>query len=269
MKKIFSLIFVQLCCWSVVFAGLNEQALSVIKNAMPSAPQGWTVAVETGTDPAVLQISAGAHRFGYSISYKRVAGVREGRKQLDRIYGESARRNREAVKPRIDELIRQQTETSLALRKAVRRRNVAEERRLNEDLEANGNRMRELHQDLDRQVAQDVQPYLLRDADAAVTVALNEEAAALPQAEPIAVKGAAFALYRQGAPSGATGWKQGELLVLYGEWRSLGNNVFSAQVLAGSDQKARTIRITIAGEQARAQQLLNQIDLEAVLSLMK
>jgi hypothetical protein len=269
MKKIFTLILVQLFCWSAL-AGSAEQALAVIKNAMPPAPEGWVVAGETRTDPAAVPAGPGnTHRFRYAVQYKRIARIREDRELLDAAYAESSRRHRDAAKPRIDELIRQQTETSLALRKATRRRNAAAERRLNEELEANGSRMRALHDDLDASIARDVQPYLLRDTEAAISIAVNEEAAELPEGERYLTTDAAFALYRRGEPSGTAGWKEGELLILYGDWQSMTDTVFSAQMPAAGDGKAGTIKITITGEQVRAEQLLSQIDLKAILSLMQ
>jgi hypothetical protein len=271
MKKILTLLFVPLLCWSAGVAGSEEQALAKIKSAMPPAPEGWVVAGETRTDPVAVSATSGNgnHRYRYAIEYKRIAHIREGRKQLDEAYAESSRRHRDAVKPRIEELIRQQTEASLALRKATRRRNAAAERRLNEELEANGTRMRALHEEVERSIARDVQPYLLRDTEAAVSIAVNEESAELPQGENCFVKDAAFALCRQGGPSGTAAWKAGEMLILYGDWSSQGDNIFSAPAQSHQDGKAGTIKITITGEQPRAEQLLSRMDLKAILSLMQ
>ena len=271
MKKILTLILVPLLCWSAALAGSEEQTLTVIKSAMPPAPDGWAVAGEARTDPSAVPVSSGngAPRYRYTIQYKRIAKVQEGRKLLDQAYAESSRRHREAAKPRIDELIRQQTATSIALRKATRRRNAAAERHLNEELEANGSKMRALHEEVEQAIARDVQPFVLRDTEAAISIAVNEEAAEFPQGEKYIVKDAAFALYRQGGPSGTAGWRAGEMLILYGDWSSRKDNVFSASLPALVGRKAGTIKITISGEQARAEQLLNQMDLKAVLSLMQ
>ncbi len=249
---------------SLAFAVSDEEALSVLKRAVPPAPGGWTASVRDRTDSA-----AGLRKIRYAVTYTRVAGLREDQKRLDAAYAESSQRNREAVKPQIDELIRKQTEASLALRKAVRRRNAAEEKRLNEELEENGARMHALHEETDRKVAGDVAPFLVRDAEAGISIGLNEETAQLPGGGTVNVKGAAFALYRPGAASGATGWKEGELLVLYGEWRALGNSVFRVLAPDGADRRIWSVRIVITGEQARAEQLLRQMDLKALLSLME
>lgn len=269
MKKALILIFAHLLLNTApVSAASEEQALAVIKSALPHAPAGWVVAGEQSGQGHV-QSRTGVRGVEYTRSYRRVEKIGEDRKQLDAVVAESSRRNREAAKPQIDELIRQQTVTSLALRKAVRRRNAAEEKRLNEELEKNGARMRALHEEADGRVARDVAPYLLRDAEASISIALDQDAAELSQGESLPVTDAAFALYRPGSAAGVTGWREGVLLVLYGDWRSRGSGVFQAQVPPGRGLPVSTVRITITGDLVRAQQLLKQLDLKAVLSLMQ
>lgn len=272
MKKTLLIVIAQLLLTASVAAALTEdQALTVLRQALPQAPEGWIVVDETRTDPSgsARVPGKGLCRLLYSLGYRRVAGMREERKRFDTAYTESSRRNREATRPQIDELIRQQTATSLALRKAVRRRDAAEEKRFNAELEANGVRMRSLHEETDRRIAQDMAPFLIRDAEAGVAIVLNEEAAELPPGETVTVAGAAFAVYRPGRTTGAAVWKEGELVVLYGDWRPQGSGLIRARIPTGTDRQVWSVKITITGAQARAEQFLEKLDLKAVLSLMQ
>jgi hypothetical protein len=247
-------------------------AVSKVKNAVPPAPDGWIVSGETKVNPLPVPGIDEVHflSFGHTITYKRVDGVRQEREKLDNAYAESSRRNHDAAKSRIDELIRQQTETSLALRKASRRRNAAEEKRLNDELEENGKKLGAVHEDVDRKICRDVEQFLIRDAEATISIAVNDETAGLQRGEPFPMSGAAFALRSDGEQAGTTRWKEGQSLILYGDWQRVGNNVFRGTVKrVRQGPKAQTIKITITGEGKRAEQLLKRMDLKAILSLMK
>jgi hypothetical protein len=134
---------------------LTVQVLTRIKAALPAAPPGWIVGDETKIDeaPAAGSDQKPCLQTRYRIRYRRVAGVREEQRKLDEAYGESARRNQEAAKPQIEELIRQQTAVSLALKKATRHRNEAEQKRLNNELDENGRKMSALHEEMDRSIS--------------------------------------------------------------------------------------------------------------------
>lgn len=254
------------------FASVILPILNNVKKAMPSAPSGWIVDGDAKIDPAPDITNSAMHylRFTCTTTYKRVKGVREETKKLDDAYAESRRRHEDDARPRIDELINQQTEVSLALRKAARRRNQVQEKRLNDELEENGRKMRAIHEETDRKIAQDVEQFLVKDAEAAILVTLNDENAELLNGEPFYQPKAVFALRKEGGRSGATGWKEGRTLILFGEWQQTGQTVFRMKM--GQPPfwpKVASIKITLIGDKRRVDELLNQMDLKAILSLMK
>lgn len=254
------------------YRALTMQALARIKAALPAPPAGWIVQDETKID----QAPAGARdpkpylEARYQIRYRRTAGVREEQRRLDEAYAESARRNGDAAKPQIDELIRQQTTVSLALKKATRRRNEAEQKRLNDELDENGRKMRAVHEETDRAISREVEPYLVRNAEAAITVGINEAAAEFAgTGQAFEQPKAAFALRKDGERAGSTGWKEGELLILYGNWQQAGPNRFRGAVFPDLPKgRAQTLRISITGERKLAEQLLKGMDLKSILTLM-
>ncbi len=247
-------------------------ALTVVKKALPPAPKGWMIAEETGipADPPdrVSSDIAGLH-IAYLITYKRIAGVKEEQRRLDDLYAASSNKNRDAAKPRIDELIKQQTETSLALRKATRRKNQTEIERLNEELDENGRKMRAVHEDVDRNISLDVEPLLVKDAEASILVSLNDSRAELPQGEPLAFSKAAYALRKGGTRAGITSWREGQTMILFGGWEQENPGRFRAKAAPSSfSPKARTISIVITGDPRRSKELAGMIDFSAILGLM-
>jgi hypothetical protein len=239
---------------------------------MPPAPAGWTVAGETGIDPMPELVNAAMQhlRFSYHITYRRVDGVKGEKKRLDDAYAESSRRHGEAAKPLIDALIKQQTETSLALRKAARRRNHAGEKRLNDELDENGRRMHALHEDVEKKISRDLEPFLVKDAETSLRVSVNDERAAIRRGEPIAMPNAAFAFRSDGERAGPFAWKEGQTVVLFGAWQQEQANVFgTAGKIPLQDRRVRTIMITLTGDQARTAQLFEQMDMKSILSLLE
>ncbi len=255
------------------YATVTEPAMTLVKKALPPAPPGWIVSGEAKLDSAPSGRTTDGMRslrFSCSISYKRVEGIQEERKRLEDAYRESSSRHEEAAKPLIEELLKKQTETSLKLRKATRRRNQKEMQRLNDELDENGKTMRALHEETDRKIALDMEKYLIKDSEASIRVSLNDNGAELPNSEPIPVRGATFALRREGEQAGPAAWKEGQTLALYGDWQQEGEHRFRAK---GEQQdfapKARTVTILITGEKKRVEQLLKKMDVKAVLSLLK
>jgi hypothetical protein len=255
------------------YVSVVTPAMAMVKKALPPAPPGWVAAGEAKLDMPPLEKGADGMRslrFFCSISYKRVEGIQTERKRLDDAYRESSGRHEDAAKPLIGELLKKQTETSLKLRKATRRRNQKEIQRLNDELDENGKTMRALHEETDKKIAQDTEKYLIKDSEASIRVSLNDEEAELMNGEPVSIRGAAFALRREGERAGATGWKEGQTLVLYGDWLQERERGFRAK---GEQQpfaaKAQTVKILITGERKRAEQLFKKMDVKAVLSLMK
>ncbi len=255
------------------YASVVAPAMTAVKKALPPAPPGWVVAGETKLDTAPLEKSVDGMRslrFSCFISYKRVEGLQEEKKRLDDAYRESSRRHEEAAKPQIEELLKKQTETSLKLRKATRRKNQQEVLRLNDELDENGKTMRALHEETDRKIALDMENYLIKDSLASIRVSLNDNGAELLHGEPISVRGAAFALRREGERTGTTVWREGQTLILYGDWQQEPENTFRAKVEQQPfAPKAKIVKILITGEKKRVEQLLKKMDVKAILSLTK
>jgi hypothetical protein len=251
---------------------LTVQVLTRIKAALPAAPPGWIVGDETKIDeaPAAGSDQKPCLQTRYRIRYRRVAGVREEQRKLDEAYGESARRNQEAAKPQIEELIRQQTAVSLALKKATRHRNEAEQKRLNNELDENGRKMSALHEEMDRSISREVEPYLVKNAEAGITVSINEQAAEFaPDGQAFEFSKAAFALRKDGERAGITGWSEGSLLILFGNWQRTGTNRFQGTIRPDEPKgRAQTIRVSITGDRKTADRLLKGMDLKSILSLM-
>lgn len=254
------------------FAASGPEELKAVKKAMPPAPPGWVVAGETTDAPRPGTASAGAGnlRFTYMIAYRRVSGVLQEKKMLSDAYAESSRKHRDEVRPLIDALIKQQTRTSLALKKASRRRNRVEEERLNNELDDHGRKMQALHDEVDGRIGLDVEPYLVRDAEASIRVDVNDDrAVVVPRGEPVSVPGAAFAFRREGERAGATTWKEGQTLVLYGQWEEKDRVIRARPLPSSGDSKARTIKITVTGDRGRVEQLLGQTVLKTLLKLLE
>jgi len=254
-------------------ASVVAPAMTAIKKALPPAPPGWVVAGEMKIDTEPLEKAVGGMRFlrfSCFISYKRVEGLQEERKRLDDAYRESSSRHEEAVKPLIEELLKKQTGTSLKLRKATRRRDRLEVQRLNDELDENGKTMRALHEETDRKIALDMENYLIKDSEASIRVSLNDNGAELLHGEPVSVRGASFALRREGERTGATVWKEGRTLILYGDWQREQENTFRAKIEQQPfAPKAKTVKILITGEKKRVEQLLKKMEVKAILSLLK
>lgn len=255
------------------YASAVAPAMAAVKKALPPAPPGWVVAGESKLDASPPEKGVDGMRslrFSCFISYKRVEGLQEQRKRLDDAYRESSSRHEEAVKPLIEELLKKQTETSLKLRKATRRRNQKEMQRLNDELDENGKTMRALHEETEGKIAVEMENFLIKDSEASIRVSLNDDEAELLKGEPVSVRSAAFALRREGERAGATGWKEGQTLILYGDWLQERERGFRAK---GEQQpfaaKARTVKVLITGEKKRAEQLFKKMDVKSVLSLMK
>ncbi len=246
-------------------------ALVAVRKAMPPAPPGWVVAGETNIPadpPGRVPADIADLHVAYLITYKRIDGMKEEQRRLDELYAASSSRNREAAKLLIDELIQQQTDTSLALRKAARRRNRQEMERLNAELDENGRKMRAIHEDIDRKIAKDVEPCLVKDAEASILVSINDARAELPEGGSVAFPGA-FALRSEGARSGITSWREGRMMILFGGWEPERQNRFRSKTdPIHFSPKARTIRIVVTGDRKRTEELIGLIDLRAILGLM-
>ncbi len=250
--------------------GCNPSTLDIVKQAMPPAPAEWLMIQDAGLQAdALFRIDSSAMPCSYSVLYKKIKGIKEETQRLEKEYSASYKKHSVAAKPLIDELIKQQTEASLALRKASRRRDHNLERKLNEELDENGRKMRALHADTDRKIGQDIEGYLIRDAEASIRVSLDETYAELPNSAAISEPKAAGALISQGRKTGMIGWKEGQRLVLYGNWRQVSETAFRADPGQMSNTPGTgRISILITGDPARIEQLWQKMDVRALTGLL-
>jgi hypothetical protein len=243
--------------------------VDTVKNAMPAEMAGWVKASES-TLPVMTPGEMSRLHFQHLVIYKRVAGVDEEQKRLKNIYAQSSRKHEEEARTAIEELIDQQSETASALRKATKRKNQSEIDRLNNELDENGRKMSALHKDVDDEIAHDVEPYLVKDAEASIRVSVNYTYAEFPAAEPFIRPKAAFALRKEGEKIGATGWNEGQIMLLYGDWQKAGEDSYRANIdLPPFTSSVKTISIVISGKKERIDDLLQRMDLNTILSLMK
>ncbi len=244
-------------------------AITTVKKAMPPAPQGWIKTSENVLQEPVSK-QTNQIRFHYQITFKRVTDVQKDKTRLNDVFAESSRRHNEEARPLIEKLIGQQSETASALRKATRKRNQAEIQRLNDELDRNGEKMKALHDDIEKKIALEVEPYLVKDAEASIKVSINDTIAVLPAGEIFTRSDTTLAIRQEGSRIGTTGWKEGQIMLLYGDWHQESQNVFRVKI----DQppvatKVNTIKISLSGNRKRTDELLKQIDIKAILSLMK
>jgi hypothetical protein len=253
----------------VFYATTVIPAITTVKKAMPQPPEGW-IAASDNVLPAPVPDESNQVHFHYQITFRRVAGVQKEKTRLNDAFTESSRKHNEEAKPLIEKLIDQQSETARALRKATRNRNQLQIQRLNEELDENGRKMKALHDDIEGKIAQEVEPYLVKDAEASIEVSINDAIAVLPDGKLFTNPDTAFAIRKEGGRVGATGWNEGQIVLLYGDWRQESQDVFRAKI----DQlpfapKAKTIKIVLSGDRKRMNELSKQMDLNAILSLMK
>lgn len=251
------------------YSSTVSSPVDTVKNAMPPAPAGWVIMSETARPETVSNNMSRLH-FHYLIIFKRVAGVDEEKKKLRNAYADSSRKHEEESRTAIEELIDQQSETSRALGKATKRRHQADIQHLNEELEENGRKMMALHKNIDDNIARDVEPYLVKDAEASIRVSVNDSYAELPSATSFMHPQAAFALHKEGEKIGATDWSEGQTMLLYGNWQKAGQNIYRANIDQSQfTSSAKTITIVISGDKKRIDDLLQRLDLKSILSLMK
>jgi len=244
-------------------------AQNAVKKAMPPAAAGWVKASES-TLPDGKSSEMSRLHFSYLVIYKRTAGVAEEKKKLRSVYAESSRRHEEEVRADIERLIDQQSEIASALRKATKRKNQPEIDRLNSELDENGKKMSALHKDMNDAIARDVEPYLVKDAEASIRVSVNDAYAEFSATDSFLQPKSVFALRSVGERTGVTGWSEGQILLLYGNWQKGGQDSYRAIIEQSPvDPSVKTITIVISGEKKRIDDLLQRMDINAILSLMK
>ncbi len=255
------------------YASSIVPSLTVIKTALPPAPEGWVREGETVIDrgsPSMPADDIANFHFTYSVTYRRTAGVQEETARLEAAAAEIMKRNNDAAEARLQELARNKAETEKALKKAQQRKETGRERKLKKQLEEIRKSIDAVPQERDSKIMEETEPLVVRDRMVTVQVTVNESAAEYPDLKAFTRPKAAFALRRDGEREGATGWKEGRTVILYGDWQEVKNNSFRLRMEQRPfSARAQSIRIAVAGDRARAEQFLKKTDIRSILDLMK
>jgi hypothetical protein len=141
---------------------------------------------------------------------------------------------------------------------------------LNDELDENGRKMHAVHEDVEKKINQDLEPYLVKDAEVSLQISVNVEGTMILRGEPISVPKAAFAFRSDGERAGPFAWKEGRTVILFGAWRQEKANVFgTAEQIRLQDPRVLTIMVSLTGDQARAAQLFKQMDMKSIRSLLE
>jgi hypothetical protein len=101
-------------------------------------------------------------------------------------------------------------------------------------------------------------------------VLVNESAADHPDLSSFTRPKAAFALRRDSEREGATGWKEGRTVILYGDWQEVKNNSFRLRMEQRPfSARAQSVTIAVTGDRTRTDQFLKKTDIRSLLELMK
>ncbi len=255
------------------YASFVVPALTVIKRALPPAPDGWVREGETVIDersPVVSGDDLANFHFTYTVTYRRTVGVQEETAKLEAASAEITKRNTDAAEARLKELSKKKTETEKAVKKAQQQKETGRERKLRKQLDEIKKSIDAVQEDRDRRIREETDPLLVRDATMAVHVTVNEQSAEYPDLKAFTRPKAAFALRRDGERQGASGWTEGRTVILYGDWQEVKNNSFRLRMEQRPlSSRAQSIRIAINGDRARTEQLLKKTDMRSILDLMK
>jgi hypothetical protein len=248
-------------------------ALTKIDHAMPPAPQGWTVESRTTIAPSLPdQVSnePGSLRYDYAITYQRVDGVSDEQKRLDETAAAVSKEVNEAAQARNKKLTTKRTLTRQAMFKAQNNQDAAKEKQFKRELVKIERDLAALPGETEQKIMQATEPLLVRDAGIAIRLSLDEGAVSYPDGKAFTRPKVAFALRREGTRMGVTGWKETEILILYGDWQEVQPNSFRARMEKKPYwSKPQTIMLSVTGDEKRTNQFLKQMGLKDIVGLMK
>ena len=248
-------------------------ALTTIERAMPPAPQGWTIESKSVIAPLLpdqISLEPGSLRYDYAITYKRVDGVSDEQKRLDEAAATVRKEAAESATMQLDQLMKKKTLTRQALLKAQNDKAVGRERRLKKELEELERNLKALPADTEQKILQATEPLLVKDAGLLVRLSLDESMIAFPEARAFTRPKVAFALRREGMRIGVTGWKETEVLILYGDWQEVQPNSFRGRMEKKPFwPKPQTVMLSVTGDEKRTTQFLKQVGLKDIVGLMK
>lgn len=246
-------------------------AMLTVKTSMPPAPQGWVVENETPIHPALPEQITGVVanlRFSYAVTYRRVEGVENEKNRLAEAFAEVQKKHHAAAQHLTDELAKKRSDAELALKKALKKKNRVEEKKRKKEIEDIKLKQSAIPGDTERAISGEMDEYVVRDTMISIRISVNETSAELPDGRYYSRPKAAFAVKREGGRVGPAGWKEDQVLLLYGDWEDAGN-AFRGKVDLTPSSKVRTIAITIAGDRSRTEQFLKKMGMRDILGLLK
>jgi hypothetical protein len=255
------------------YANVVIPAMTVVKKAMPPAPQGWIIESETPIALALpdrVPADGIKLRFSYAISYKRVADVENERKRLEEVLVEARKNFQDNAKARTTMLTKKRAEAEEARKKAAKKKDHPQEKRLKKELEDIDVRLSTISEETERAIAAETEDYLVRDTVLKVRLTVNDTTAAFPDGRYFSRPRAAYALKKEGGRVGLTGWRQDQVLLLYGEWDDAGKDTFRGKVEQQPfSRKVRTIAIAIESDPSRMDEFLKQVGMKDILGMLK
>jgi hypothetical protein len=255
------------------FTNVVLPAMMTVKKAMPPAPQGWIVESETPIAPVLPDlVSDNATRlwFNYAISYKRAADIEGERKKLDDALAEARTNFEGAAKSRANELTKKRAAAEEALKRAAKKQNHSEEKRLKKEIEEINGKLRAISEETERAILAETDEYLVRDTSFTLRFTVNATTAAFPDARYFSRPRAAYALKKEGGRVGPTGWKQDQVMLLYGDWADAGKDTFRGKVEQRPfSSRVRTIAIMIEIDSLRLDQVLKQMGMQDILGMLR
>jgi hypothetical protein len=255
------------------YTSVVAPALMKIERAMPPAPQGWIVESKTVIAPSLpeqVALEPGSLRYDYAITYKRIDGISDEQKRIDDKAAAVQKEATDAASVRRDKLMKKKTLTRQAMFKAKNNNDGEKEKRFKKELEKIERDLNALPKDAEQKILKATEPLLVRDAVLTVRLSLDEGAITFQEAKAFTRPKVAFALRREGMRMGLTGWKETELLFLYGDWQEVQPDFFRARMIKKPFQpRPQTIALSVTGDARRATQFLKQMGLKDIVGLMK
>jgi len=248
-------------------------ALTTIERAMPPAPQGWIIEGKTVIAPSLpdqVPQEPGSLRYDYVITYKRVDGVGDEQKRLDETAAAVQKEATDAATAQGKKLTTKKTLTRQALFKAQNNKDAAKEKQFKRELAKIERDLKALPVDMEQKVLQATEPLLVKDAGLLVRLSLDESAIAFPDSKAFTRPKVAFALRKEGTRIGVTGWKETEVLILYGDWQEVQPNSFRARMEKKPfGSKPQTVMLSVIGDENRTTRFLKQMGLKDIVGLTK
>jgi flagellar motor protein MotB len=199
-----------------------------------------------------------------------VDGVGDEQKRLDETAAAAQKEATDAATAQNKKLTTKKTLTRQALFKAQNNKDAAKEKQFKRELAKIERDLKALPVDMEQKVLQATEPLLVKDAGLLVRLSLDESAIAFPDAKAFTRPKVAFALRREGTRIGVTGWKETEVLILYGDWQEVQPNSFRARMEKKPfASKPQTVMLSVIGDENRTTKFLKQMGLKDIVGLTK